>query len=299
MKKSYFLVVLAFVLVLTQGFLLKPSPIPNKKLWNQLELGYAFIPSGLVVLEKDTISVQSFIMLKQEVSNFEYQLFLKDLRKRGELDKLKIAQMDSTRWGQYGKYFTKFGDKYQNHPAFRDYPVVNISYEGAKLYCEWLTEIWAKKSSESEKLIFRLPEQAEFVKAANGRSIHKEYTWGTNRLFNKNGQLLCNHLNLAGESIRRNIETGELEVINSTVLNEFNKFPGSTIVAPVKSYWKNDFGIYNLNGNVAEMIAQKGKSAGGAWNCPGYDVRNQSIMNYSEPQPMIGFRPVATCLTAK
>ncbi|MEI8201577.1 MAG: hypothetical protein WCH34_01100 [Bacteroidota bacterium] len=53
-------------------------------------------------------------------------------------------------------------------------------------------------------------------------------------------------------------------------------------------------GIYNMCGNVAEMVAEKGIAVGGSWKDTGYDVRIESTINYSEPSPSIGFRPVRT-----
>jgi formylglycine-generating enzyme required for sulfatase activity len=68
----------------------------------------------------------------------------------------------------------------------------------------------------------------------------------------------------------------------------------SDVTAPVKSYWPNAFGVYNLNGNVAEMIAEKGIALGGSWRDTGYDVRSSSETTYKEPSPSIGFRMVLT-----
>ena len=38
------------------------------------------------------------------------------------------------------------------------------------------------------------------------------------------------------------------------------------VTAPVNSYTKNYFGLYNLIGNVAEMTSEKGICKGGTWN---------------------------------
>jgi formylglycine-generating enzyme required for sulfatase activity len=66
------------------------------------------------------------------------------------------------------------------------------------------------------------------------------------------------------------------------------------LTAPVRSYWPNDYGIYNMNGNVAEMVADKDIVAGGSWNDTGYDVRNKSEKPYKGAARTIGFRVVAT-----
>ena len=50
------------------------------------------------------------------------------------------------------------------------------------------------------------------------------------------------------------------------------------------------YGIHNMSGNVAEMISEKWIAKGGSYNSPGYDVRIQSKMNYTEASPEVGFR---------
>ena len=50
----------------------------------------SYIPSGQTLVENDTVSVQSFYISKGEITNFQYQEFLADLKRKGELEKLKI-----------------------------------------------------------------------------------------------------------------------------------------------------------------------------------------------------------------
>jgi formylglycine-generating enzyme required for sulfatase activity len=62
------------------------------------------------------------------------------------------------------------------------------------------------------------------------------------------------------------------------------------ITAPVNSYFPNDIGLYNVCGNVAEMLAEKGVAAGGSFEDTGYDIRIQSTKQYSGAKNDIGFR---------
>ena len=64
------------------------------------------------------------------------------------------------------------------------------------------------------------------------------------------------------------------------------------VTAPVESYFPNLLDIYNMNGNVAEMILEKGIIVGGSWNSTGYDVRNESTMNCTEQSPFVSLRPL-------
>ena len=65
------------------------------------------------------------------------------------------------------------------------------------------------------------------------------------------------------------------------------------ILAPGESYWPNIYGAYNLFGNAAEMIQEKGVAKGGSWI---HDEKNISVERddkYTEPNHWVGFRCVA------
>lgn len=54
--------------------------------------------------------------------------------------------------------------------------------------------------------------------------------------------------------------------------------------------------LYNMNGNVAEMRAQPDVAAGGSWWHSAYDVRDESLTEYSEPSPFTDFRVLASVI---
>ena len=60
----------------------------------------------------------------------------------------------------------------------------------------------------------------------------------------------------------------------------------------VDEYSANEFGLYNMCGNVAEMIKEEGKAVEGSWNDTGFDVRVESMQDYTGASPYVGFRPV-------
>jgi formylglycine-generating enzyme required for sulfatase activity len=256
-----------------------------------LTKSYVLVPSGTAIVNGDSVTVQSFYMYNKEVTNFNYLEFLYDLKSHGETELLKIAQVDSNRWNMLNSYNQAYVTYYHSHPAYKEYPVVNVSHEAALLYCKWLGEKYDEKFGTKGKFKFRLPERAEYIRAARGDS-KASYAWKTNSLRNEKGQILCNFTQLGSEDIHRNTETGKYEIVIATREYWDNGF--ADILAPSESYWPNEFKIYNLNGNAAEMIAEKGIAMGGSWKNTGYDVRVESEQNYSEPNPWTGFRVVMT-----
>lgn len=256
-----------------------------------------YVPSGNAVIDNDTTSVQAFYM-SQEITNFQYQEFLDDLKKNGETEKLKIAYYDSIAWNTAFEWDNNgYKDYYHSHPAYRDYPVVNITKEGAELYCAWLTEKYEEMSGGELKLKFRIPSRSEWMRAARGDNHYYTYSWGGPFLRNSEGVYLANHLQIGTQNLTRNTKTGELEIVSKDKrIYGRTAFDHSDVTAPTVSYRPNDHGFYNMNGNVAEMISDGDQAVGGSWFSPGYDVRNESVQEFKEAHPTVGFRVVATYL---
>jgi formylglycine-generating enzyme required for sulfatase activity len=98
-------------------------------------------------------------------------------------------------------------------------PVVQVAYEDAQAYCEWAGR--------------RLPTEAEWERAARGNKAESIYFWGDD------DSVL---------SQMANTWEGEFPVDN-------NKTDGFEKRAKVKSYPPNDFGLYDMAGNVWEWTS--------------------------------------------
>ena len=61
-------------------------------------------------------------------------------------------------------------------------------------------------------------------------------------------------------------------------------------MARTKSYFPNDIGLYDVVGNVAEMVDEKGKACGGSWNDIPEASTIRSVKIYRKPNDTIGFR---------
>lgn len=271
-----------------------------KDMKKALKLGYSYVPGGNTVVDGDTVALKGFFMMKTEVSNSNYLEYLHHLKKAGDLDAYNAALPDTNAWTTYKNPWTnrqfcmtKFAEYYFNHPAYRDFPVVNVTQAQAEKYCEFLTIVWREKTGNNT-IVFRLPHRAEFVKAANGKSFDRPYSWNDAFLHTRDGRTRCNFSNIDERIISRDSVTGgiKLESMPANIHTGINAW--FDLTAPVKSYWENEFDLYNLNGNVAEMICDQNIVVGGDWYSPGYEVRNQAAKPYTGANPMTGFRPVMT-----
>jgi formylglycine-generating enzyme required for sulfatase activity len=98
------------------------------------------------------VFLDSYYIDKYEVSNFQYASCV-DTGACNE-------PTDKRRWDYYRSIYV--GDYFGNH-EFDDYPVVNVNWYMAKVYCEWRGD--------------RLPTEAEWEKAARGTD-NRIYPWG-------------------------------------------------------------------------------------------------------------------------
>ena len=98
-----------------------------------------------------------------------------------------------------------------------NYPVVHIAFEDAQAYCKWANR--------------RLPTEAEWEAAAQGKGTDQIFTWGNNLdLLNKNA----------------NTWQGIFPIKNEPK-------DGFAFIAPVKSFPPNSIGLYDMLGNVWEL----------------------------------------------
>lgn len=208
-----------------------------------------------------------------EVSNKEYSIFLNYLIVNKITDKYKSCQIDTTAWeilgGDVNTCFEYFHN-YHSNSKYQHYPIVNIKYEAAKYYCEWLTVVYnASNNRKFKKVVFRLPTEKEWLIAA-GQTI-APYAWGDTSLYEpENGGIRA-----------------RLHVVDAA--NPYSKnYPA--IAAPVKSFKPNKNGLYNIHGNVSEMISIKGKAKGGSWFSTPQEATLDKIQTYTGPDPRVGFR---------
>ena len=263
----------------------------DKKVWS-------LIPMGTDVYGKDTFSLYSFYIATTEVSNQQYKIFINDLLIRGrDKDYLK-ALPDTAKWLEIGNQ--PYAKYYFRHPAFRDFPVVAITKQAAEMYCTWLTEIVNEKiekqnSEEKGKALYindiRLPQEIEWVYAARGGNPGAVYPWPANELRNKKGDIMGKCKQEKKDSIG---VAGRLK--GKADITEPEKLFWTS---PVKSFWPNGFGLYNMSGNVAEMVyifKNKGIGIkGGSWasSCEFLKIdAPDENPGPTEASIFIGFRPV-------
>ncbi|MFN8240058.1 MAG: SUMF1/EgtB/PvdO family nonheme iron enzyme [Bacteroidales bacterium] len=122
------------------------------------------------------------------------------------------------------------------HPSFDDYPVVGVSWIQARAFSIWRTDYMntaLRKQGIPDVQSYRLPLETEWEYAARGGLDLSMYPWGGPYTRNYKGCFLANFKPLRGNYVD----------------------DGSVYAFKVGSYEPNEFGLYDMSGNVAEWTS--------------------------------------------
>ena len=175
-----------------------------------------------------------------EITNDEYRQFMQYLEDNPDYElsegtTIESLKPDTTVWSS--DFTHHYGDPllayYWSHPAFDDYPVVGVSWESAREFARWRTKFLNDYRKEEGLLpfpSFRLPTEAEWEYAARGGRDNVKYPWGNPYTRNSRGCVLAN------------FKPGRGNYVDD----------GYAYTSPVGVFFPNDFGLYDMSGNVAE-----------------------------------------------
>jgi formylglycine-generating enzyme len=149
-------------------------------------------------------------------------------------------------------YNEPWATRYFWHPGFDEYPVVGVSWKQAKAFCNWRSKIqedYLSSRTQPGLMDYRLPTETEWEYAARGGKKFSMYPWGGYYTRDQQGVFLANFKPLRGNYV----EDGGIGTMR------------------VGSYDPNDFGIYDVSGNVAE------------WTSTAYDESGYMLINDLNP----------------
>ena len=266
------------------------TPAQEKFNTRELEKSLALIPSGSFhygqsdqdvpypnITRSRVITVDSFYIFNREVTNGEYQAFIQDVKSK---DSTFYKQMlpDTLVWRDRYSYSEPLVDYYFRHPAYRNYPVLGVSYEQAEHYCKWLIQKYmSEKKRKFQQLEFKLPTIPEWTYAGKGELDLSRFPWQGNSMQDKDGKWLAKFRVIPQDGIGYEIMPvqkldGGIEM--KKILTASGWYGANDmdhwIVAPVKSYPANGYGLFDMAGNVEEYVLEKGVTKGGSWKDTGY-----------------------------
>lgn len=277
---------------------------------------------------KKIISTKSFYAFPYEVSNGMYLQYIHSFYDKG-VQFFQDLLPDTTVWRAPLAFNEPYVDYYFRHPAYREYPVVGLTHEQCKLYCDWLTLRYnSNEKRKHRKVIFRLPTADEWYRIAISNidndqpvkktedskltelGIYQYFPWDGVKMTNEKGDRLANYRPMHEAELVRDDDTitnangrqfirtiyyeswqGYYPGADLGVAGQLNDY--ADITAPVDSYYPTENGFYNLAGNVEEFVAEYGITKGGSWRDIAYYLRNDVYEKYDstkEATSTRGFR---------
>ena len=219
-------------------------------------------------------NINSFRLSKYEVTVGEFEEFVKHKPNGPHLTSAEKKTNPCAIW-KNGLWVKEPGITWRN-PGFtqtKNDPVVCISWLDAKAYIDWL-------STENRKH-YRLPTEAEWEYAARANTQTSWY-WGQDR------DTACSYANTPDQTYSNQFQLAA----------GFNCMDGYATTSPVGQFKPNQYGLYDMLGNVAEWTSTqepeggrnyvfRGGSWGHAWSVHSAYRRkfNENMSGYA-----IGFR---------
>ncbi|MEN8845517.1 MAG: gliding motility lipoprotein GldK [Candidatus Arcticimaribacter sp.] len=180
-----------------------------------------------------------------DVNQFEFEYSFMDIQKAANNKSLSRSDVirkeaikvypDTTVWIRDFEY--SYNEPMHNdyfwHQAYGNYPVVGVSWDQAKAFCQWRTlykNSYQKTKGKAAVNSFRLPSEAEWEYAARGGLSGATFPWGGPYTKNDRGCFMANFKPLRGNYVADQ----------------------ALYTVEADAYEPNDFNLYNMSGNVAE-----------------------------------------------
>ncbi|WP_143959365.1 gliding motility lipoprotein GldJ [Litoribacter populi] len=221
-----------------------------------------------------TVTIASFYMDETEVTNLDYKEFLFDMGKRVSQDSVLRLEPNEGVWAGAMSYNDVYSTYYFRHPGFNYYPVAGVSWVQANAYSEWRTIRVNELMREREKLDttltrnqliergvvlpqYRLPNEAEWEYAAKAMigTQYLDENQENGRIYPWDGRGMRNPYNVKRKRRQGDFLAnfkrgrGDYAGIAGGMTND-----GEIIPTNVYDFPPNDFGLYNMAGNMNEWV---------------------------------------------
>lgn len=217
-----------------------------------------------------TVTVASFYMDQTEVANIHWLEYLFDIKQDSTTEFYRSALPDTTVWRRELAFNDPYEENYLRYPGFRFFPVVGVSWVQANDYSKWRTAVVNAKLAEEAGFAeaaeggripletgyvlpdYRLPTEAEWEYAAKAMigTQYLDENQTNQRIYPWDGHATRNPYGKQMGSFMANFKRGRGDYAG--IAGKLND--GAMITDYIYEYPPNDFGLYNMAGNVNEWV---------------------------------------------
>jgi len=254
---------------------LKPLDWSNDLFWDTADYpdaDYVEVMDSLYIKRDEAVDgIRTF---NTKLLDYRYSWFDKEIAARKEgsrKDFLREEKVnvypDTTVWVKDFNY--SYNDpmhqNYFHHQSYGDYPVVGVTWYQANAFGHWRAkrknDFLRSKKNRNTVPYFRLPTEAEWEYAARGGLQFAKYPWGLPYTTSDRGCFLANFKPVRGDYA----------------------VDGALYTMEAKSFTPNDYGLYNMAGNVSEWTNS-------AFNLSSYylgSTMNPNVKDYDNKRKII------------
>lgn len=235
---------------------------------------FSFFPQKELVPPGTVKVVDNFYFDEREVSNLNWREYLAWTKINADNRSYQKAKLDTTVWYSDASYTKPMAENYHRHVSFNNYPVVGVSFQQATDFCKWRTKVVLdnlKKKYEKEEwahlaqLEYRLPTKTEWNMVARLDDVKIR-------------------------SLKQKLK--KQKVANLHFFNFENEDDSGLFTAPTDAYFQGKLGIYNMFGNVAEMVQEAQTAMGGGFIHTEEQAFSSEGLAYDTAANWLGFRCV-------
>ncbi len=235
---------------------LTPTTTPEKEITNDIGMKLVWIPPGTFSMgspadekDRDTDETQHLVTLTRGFYLGKYEVTRGEFRKFVEDDKY-VTEAEKDGRGGFGydpeqKAFCQRKEFNWRNTGFAQtdvHPVVNVSWNDAVAFCRWL--------SCKEGKAYRLPTEAEWEYACRAGTTTR-FEFGDDERNLKQAANIAD-LSLKAKWDYSNLNNKDVQKYLTEWFEKVSWDDGYAFTAPVGQFKANQFGLYDMHGNVWE-----------------------------------------------
>ncbi len=183
------------------------------------------------------VSMSAFRLQTTEVTRGQFREFVRSTGYRTDAEKDGKGGWGYNQQTGFFEQAPQYNWQNTGFPQTDNHPVVNVSWNDAVAFCDWLTE---QSKTRGEQVRYLLPTEAQFEYALRA-GARTRFATGDSPLS------LRGAANVQDASFERKFPKYDYEKYPSFQFDD-----GAAFTAVVASYQKNAFGLYDMHGNVWE-----------------------------------------------